>query len=97
MSWVSEEQPPNECHLQSAQGPLWCVNYSINQQVSVSGCQHLNTSETLHVNGACDVSTTQVCTCVDDRPHITLLLQFLYLKKKKKDFHLEQNMCANIE
>ena len=51
MSWVGSEQLPDRCHLQSAQACLWCVNYSINQHIALSGCQHLITSETLPVNG----------------------------------------------
>lgn len=52
MSWVRREQLPDRCHLQSAQVCLWCVNYSINQHIALSGCQHLITSETLPVNGS---------------------------------------------
>lgn len=50
MSWVDREQLPDRCHLQSAQACLWCVNYSINQHIALSGCQHLITYETLLVN-----------------------------------------------
>ncbi len=51
MSWVERERLPDRCHLQSAQARLWCVNYSINQHIALSGCQHLITSETFPVNG----------------------------------------------
>lgn len=51
MSRVDTEQLPDRRHLQSAQARLWCVNYSINQHMVLSRCQHLITCETLPVNG----------------------------------------------
>lgn len=68
MSWVGGEQLCDRCHLQSVQTCFWCVNYSINQHIALSGCQHLITSETLTVNGVKYVS-------VDDRSHIMLLFR----------------------
>lgn len=67
MSWAGREQLSDRCHLQSAQACFWCVNYSINHHITLSGCQHLITYETLPVNGLKYV-------CVYDRSHIMLLL-----------------------
>lgn len=86
MSWVGMEQLPDRCHLQSTQACLWCVNYSINQHIALSGCQHLITYETLLVNGV-----KCVCVQVDDRPHIMLLLRFL-LTVNHLDIHTEYSM-----
>lgn len=90
MSWVGREHLPDRCHLQSAQACLWCVNYSINQHIALSGCQHLITSETLPVNGV-----KYVCVCADDRSHIMLLLRVL-LTLNHLDIHTEYvvwSMC----
>lgn len=59
MSWAGREQFSDRCHLQSAQACFWCVNYSINHHITLSGCQHLITYETLPVNGL-----KYVCVCV---------------------------------
>lgn len=79
MPWVGREQLPDKCHLQSAQACHWCVNYSINQHIALGGCQHLITSETLRVNGVCDLSSTRACVhiYVADRSHFMLALKFL--------------------
>lgn len=45
----------------------------------MSGCQHLITSETLRVNGVCDLSSTRACVhmYVADRSHFMLPLRVL--------------------
>ena len=83
MSWVGRERLPDRCHLQSAQACLRCVNYSINHHITLRGCQHLITYETLTVNGV-----KYLHVCVADRSHIMLLLRVL-LTLNYCDIHIE--------